>query len=124
MIEKNVYRYMHRNNSKYRICPVSIRNYLCVNFVSDDAQNINSYNDSDFFYLNDYTIVTGYTIKLPTNEIIKIPIINTADIIRKILIHREFMIKYEFKKKYWKKEKQILLNNFLPSEIKNKISYY
>jgi hypothetical protein len=124
MINQKFYRHMHRNNSKYRIGPVSIRNYLRVNFVLDNAQNINSYDDSDFFYLNYYTIVTGYTINLPTNEIIKIPIIKTTDILRKILIHREFMIKHKLKKKYWKKEKQILLNNFLPSEIKNKISDY
>ena len=40
MIDYNVYKYIHKNNSKYRICPVSIRKYLCVEFILDDIQNI------------------------------------------------------------------------------------
>ena len=121
MIDYNVYKYIHKNNSKYRICPVSIRKYLCVEFILDDIQNIINYNEYDFFYLNDNQIVTNYRINLPNKDFIDIPIINSKDVCKKILLHREFMIKHKFKKKIWEKQKNkklnTILNIFLPFEI-------
>ena len=114
MIDKNIDRFIHRNISRYRICPISIRHYLKVEFVLESFDNIKSYDNNRVFYLNENNIY--------------IPVINSKDICNKIALHREFMIKYKYIKRVnkIKRKKQIkfILNSILPYDIANSIRYY
>mgnify|MGYP001322569103 CR=1 FL=1 len=56
MIDENIVRYIHKNSSRYRICPISIRNYLKVEFVLDSSDHIKNYDNNRVFYLNDNII--------------------------------------------------------------------
>ena len=120
-MEKNVYRYIHKNISRYRICPISIRNYLNVEFVLDISDNINSYDESRVFYLNEKEIVIKYRIQDSNKEIFDIPVINSKDICDKISLHREFMIKRKYNHFIYNKKRvkdvSYILNFFLPNEM-------
>lgn len=127
MIDKNIDRFIHRNISRYRICPISIRHYLKVEFVLESSDNIKNYDNNRVFYLNENAIVIKYKIKLNEDNIY-IPVINSKDICNKISLHREFMIKYKYIKRVnkIKRKKQIkfILNSILPYDIANSIRYY